>query len=184
MDPGAPVICDANILFRFHISHILTFMAVRRLINAKWTKEIQQEWLDNIAEKRPADLAGCKRRCSAMNSALPEAMVTGYDYRISTIAFEDPDDRHVIAAALHVRASGIVTRDTAHFTPESMAPFGLKVVDPDELLVACHDWFPQDCIRTVEEARLSLTVTKPSLDQYLETLESQDLPEFVKRLRG
>jgi hypothetical protein len=69
MDPDAPVIYDAKILFRFHISQILTFVAVRRLINAKWTKEIQQEWLDNIAEKRPGGLAGCTRRCSVMNRA-------------------------------------------------------------------------------------------------------------------
>jgi hypothetical protein len=96
-------------------------------------------------------------------------MVTGYEHRISEIIFKDPNDRHVIAAALHVGASGVVTRDS-HFTPKSMAPFGLKAIDPDELLVACHDRFPEDCVQAVEAARLALTVTKPGLDQYLETL--------------
>lgn len=52
MASDAPiVIYDANILFPFHVGHILTFMAVRRLVLARWTKTIQNEWLDNIAKK-------------------------------------------------------------------------------------------------------------------------------------
>jgi hypothetical protein len=51
-ESDAPVIYDANILFPLHVSHILTFMAVRRLVNAKWTEKIQQEWLDNKHRKK------------------------------------------------------------------------------------------------------------------------------------
>ena len=184
MDLEAPVIYDANILFPFHVGHILVFMAARRLVNAKWTAKIQQEWLDNIAKKFPEDLDGCQRRCNAMNRALPEAMVTGYESRIEQISFKDPDDRHVIAAALHVGASGIVTRDKKHFTPQTLKPFGLAVINPDDLLVACHEHFPEDCAQTVEHARRALSVTKPTLEQYLETLASQKLTEFVRTQRG
>lgn len=60
MDYDAPVVYDANVLFPFHVGHILVFMASRRLVVAKWTTEIQQEWLDNIAEKYPDDLEGCR----------------------------------------------------------------------------------------------------------------------------
>lgn len=184
MDLEAPVIYDANILFPFHVSHILVFMAARRLVNAKWTAKIQQEWLENIAKKYPEDLDGCRRRCDAMNRALPEAMVTGHESRIEGIIFKDPDDRHVIAAALHVGASGIVTRDRKHFTPQTLKPFGLAVIDPDDLLVACHEQFPEDCAQTVEQARRALSVTKPTLEEYLEMLDSQKLNDFVRTQRG
>ena len=50
------VIYDANVLFPFHVGHILVFMAVRRLVAAKWTAEIQKEWLDNFADKFPDEL--------------------------------------------------------------------------------------------------------------------------------
>jgi predicted nucleic acid-binding protein len=177
------VIYDANILFPFHVGHILTFMAVRRLVLAKWTEKIQSEWLENIAEQFPDDLAGCTRRCAAMNRALPDAMVTDYEHLIENIAFPDPDDRHVIAAAIHSRAVGIVTRDRRHFTLGTLAPFGLAAIDPDELLVGCHDRFPADCVAAIEAARLSLTRTSPSWDQYLDILERRDLPSFVRRVR-
>lgn len=185
MASDAPiVIYDANILFPFHVGHILTFMAVRRLVLARWTKTIQNEWLDNIAKKFPDDLDGCKRRCAAMNCALPDAMVSDYEHRIGDIVFHDPGDRHVIAAAIHARAVGIVTRDRRHFTPDTLSPFGLASIDPDELLVGCRQRFPTDCLETVEAARRSLTRTCPTWDHYLDILERQNLQNFVAKLRG
>lgn len=185
MECDAPVVVfDANILFPFHVSHILTFAAARRLVVARWTAEIQEEWLEHIATKYPADLESCRRRCNAMNRALPDAMVTGYEHRISSISFPDPDDRHVIAAALETGATGIVTRDRRHFTPAALKPFDLVPVDPDDLLVGCHERFPDDCVQAVEAARLALTRSCPSWDQYLDTLDAQGLTNFVQRLRG
>lgn len=181
----APVVVyDANVLFPFHISHILTFMAVKRLVVARWTSMIQNEWLKRLGEKFPDDLESCKRRCDAMNRALPDAMVAGYEQRIEGISFPDLDDRHVIAAALQAGASAIVTRDRRHFTPEILKPFNLIPIDPDDLLVGCHERFPEDCVQAVEAARLSLTRSRPSWDQYLDTLDTEDLPNFVQRLRG
>src|ERR1700679_2115862 len=101
MDSDAPVVVyDANVLFPFHVGHILTFMAFRRLVSARWTERIQAEWLENIAKKYPDDLEGCQRRCSAMNRAIPDGMLVGYERHIDSIVFRDPDDRHVIAAAI------------------------------------------------------------------------------------
>ena len=85
MDHDAPVIYDANVLFPFRVGHILVFMASRRLVVAKWTTEIQREWLDNIAEKYPDDLEGCRSRCRAMNKAVHDALVTNYEHLISGI---------------------------------------------------------------------------------------------------
>jgi hypothetical protein len=184
MDRDAPIVVyDANILFPFHVGHILTFTAVRRLVLAKWTEKIQAEWLENIAKIFPDELEGCSRRCAAMNRAVPDAMVFDYEHLIESIAFCDPDDRHVIAAAIRSGAVGIVTRDRRHFTPESLEPFGLIAIDPDELLVGCYGRFPVDCVEAVEAARASFTRSSPSRDQYLDILERQNLPDFVRKLR-
>ncbi|MBN9603729.1 MAG: PIN domain-containing protein [Afipia felis] len=183
MTAESPVVYDANILFSFHVSHVLTFMAVRRLVNAKWTEKIQREWLENFTKKYPDDVEGCRRRCDAMNRALPSAMVTGYEHLIDKIAFKDPDDRHVIAAALHSNAIGIVTLD-GHFTSDSLKPFGLRVIDPDDLLVECADQFPGDCVKVLEQSRLALTISNPTHGQYLDILESRGLTKFADRIRA
>ena len=183
MDYDTPVIYDANVLFPFHVGHTLVFMASRRLVVAKWTTEIQQEWLDNIAERYPDDLKGCRSRCRAMNKAVLDALVMNYEHLISGIDFPDPNDRRVIAAALHANARGIVTRDKKHFTAKSLKPINLARVDPDDLLVECHERFPDDCLHTLDLARRALTKTKPSLEEYFETLEHCKLTEFVRRVR-
>jgi predicted nucleic acid-binding protein len=127
MGSDAPiVIFDANVLFPFHVGHLLTFMAFKRLVLGRWTDEIQDEWIEHIAEKFPEDLDGCKRRRTAMNRAMPDALVKGYEHRVPKIMFNDPDDRHVIAAALECNAVGIVTRDK-DFTDKTLKDFNLSV---------------------------------------------------------
>ena len=42
MGSDAPVVVyDANVLFPFHVAHLLTFFALRGLVTAKWTRAIQ-----------------------------------------------------------------------------------------------------------------------------------------------
>jgi predicted nucleic acid-binding protein len=143
MDSDSPIVVyDANVLFPFHVGHILTFMAFKRLVLAKWTEKIQTEWLESIAEKYPDDFEGCKRRCAAMNRAMPDAMVVGYEHRIGSIVFHDPEDKHVIAAAIHANAIGIVTLDR-DFSNLTLKPFGLVQIDPDALLEAARTAIPR-----------------------------------------
>jgi predicted nucleic acid-binding protein len=176
------VLYDANVLFPFHVGHLLTFVAVKRVVAAKWTREIQREWIENFGEKFPDEREGCARRCAAMNKALPDAMVEGYEHRIANVDFKDPDDRHVIAAALEAGCVAIVTRDK-DFAAEELTKFGLSRIDPDDLLIGCFDRFPMDCKAVVEAARASLTRSNPSWEEYLDALEGQGLCGFVRRLR-
>ena len=44
---------------------------------------------------------------------VPDCLVTGYEPLISTLTLPDPDDRHVLAAAIHGGATSIVTFNCA-----------------------------------------------------------------------
>ena len=44
-----------------------------------------------------------------MDNALPDACVTGYQRLIPALTLSDPDDRHVLAAAIRAKAQVIVT---------------------------------------------------------------------------
>ena len=44
-----------------------------------------------------------------MDTAIPDALVTGYDGLIEELTLPDADDRHVLAAAIRAQASVIVT---------------------------------------------------------------------------
>lgn len=75
---------------------------------------------------------------TAMIEAIPDCLVTGYQHRLNEVYISDPDDRHVVAAALHAQAQIIVT-DDQHFDPASLAPHDLEAQSPDDFLTDLFD---------------------------------------------
>ncbi len=59
-----------------------------------------------------------------MNDAVPDSIVTGYEYFIESMTLPDPDDLHVLAAAIRCGASVIVTFNEADFPRPALEPFG------------------------------------------------------------
>jgi hypothetical protein len=78
---------------------------VDRLVDARWTDEIHNEWMRNLIADvptiPPARLQSTRR---LMNDALPRATISGYENLIPTLELPDPGDRHVVAAAIVARA--------------------------------------------------------------------------------
>jgi hypothetical protein len=76
----------------------------------------------SLLKERP-DLARerLERTRDLMNQAVPDCIVTGYEELIDTLSLPDPDDRHVLAAALHGGAEAIVTYNLADFPDSELA---------------------------------------------------------------
>lgn len=51
------------------------------------------------------------------------------------MSLPDPDDRHVLAAAIRCRADVIVTMNLRDFPSEGLAAFGMEAQHPDEYQV-------------------------------------------------
>ncbi|GAB89902.1 hypothetical protein GORHZ_074_00115 [Gordonia rhizosphera NBRC 16068] len=75
------------------------------LVQAKWTDQILDEVFRNLAANRP-DLDPLKfaRTRELMNGAVRDCLVTGYESLVDALDLPDPDDRHVLAAAIKARA--------------------------------------------------------------------------------
>ncbi len=66
-----------------------------------WSAEIHAEWQRSVLAARPGiDPALLERRRAAMDTALPDACVSGHAPLIGALVLPDPDDRHVLAAAI------------------------------------------------------------------------------------
>jgi broad specificity polyphosphatase/5'/3'-nucleotidase SurE len=74
-----------------------------------------------------------ERRITAMESAFEDANVTGYE-SLAVSMTNDPKDRHVLAAAVRC-AHAIVTSNVKHFPTESVKPYNVNVLTPDEFLM-------------------------------------------------
>ncbi|WP_052711229.1 PIN domain-containing protein [Pseudofrankia sp. DC12] len=70
----------------------------------------------------PQETEACLTRLfRQMQTAFPDAVVTGWEPLVPTVGLPDPDDRHVVAAARAGRADVIVTDNLADF-PLSALP--------------------------------------------------------------
>jgi predicted nucleic acid-binding protein len=70
----------------------------------------------NAATRDRPELSGrLERTCQLMEVAVPDAIVDSYESLITTLDLPDPNDRHVLAAAIAGRADVIVTLNLKHF---------------------------------------------------------------------
>ncbi len=163
---------DANVFYGARLRSLILFLAQTKLFRARWSNSVHDEWIRNLLEKRPSlQRADLMRTRQLMDAAVLDALVTGYEPLINAMDLPDPDDRHVLAAAVVCKESCIVTFNISDFPEESLAPYGLHAVHPDDFL--------RD-VESVDPAAFADAVWE-DLDHY--RAPSLDLPEYVVALR-
>jgi hypothetical protein len=78
-----------------------------------------------------------------MNDTFEDACVQGWETLEPSVCLPDPDDRHVVAAAMRGRADAIVTANVRDFPDEALAPLEIAVVEPDDFLLDQLDLAPR-----------------------------------------
>jgi len=117
-----------------------------------------------------------------MNRAVPDCLVSGYEPLIPIITLPDPDDRHVVAAAIYGRADAIVTFNLKDFPNSSLAPHYLEAIHPDEFISAQKDLDEAKIVIAAQNCRERLVNPSISAEGYLEILRRQGLPKTVALL--
>jgi predicted nucleic acid-binding protein len=179
------VVYDACVLYPFHLRNLLIQCAVDRLVEARWTNEIHEEWIQALCAKLP-DIPVEKLYAARdlMNAALPNASVTGYEHFKSAITLPDPDDRHVVAAAIAASASSIITWNLRDFPAADLKKHGLQRQTPDTLLTRLYNDAPDVVIAATANARCNLTRSKISAREFIDTLRRQKLTRFVAQIES
>lgn len=177
-------ICDACVLYPFHLRNILVQASVDGLYEARRTDEIHDEWmrslLANIPAIPPERLENTKR---LMETVLPGARIDGYQHHIDKFALPDPDDRHVVAAALEAKASHILTWNLRDFPADALKKLGLIRQTPDMFLAERYDEAPQLLAASLANARRNLSKSAVTPQGLLDVLKEQKLTQLEKRLR-
>ena len=73
--------------------------------------DIEAEWLRSRLMKFPGSDTANKDKARVMREAIPDCLVVGYERFIDCLDLPDPDDRHVLAAAIVGHADAIVTTE-------------------------------------------------------------------------
>lgn len=118
-----------------------------------------------------------------MDKHASDALVIDYEDLVPGLQLPDPNDRHVLAAAIRCRADVIVTKNLRDFPNHVIERFGIEAQDPDEFILHLIDLSPEAVLTAAENHRESLKNPPFGVMEYLETLERQSLTQTVAALR-
>jgi hypothetical protein len=175
---------DANVLYPAPLRDLLIRLARAGLFRARWTEKIHDEWTTALLRTRPELADRLPRTRALLNSAIEDCLVEGYEALIPTLTLPDPDDRHVLAAAIVGEATVIVTMNIRDFPPERLAPFRIDVQHPDTLIRQVLDLDEATALSAIREAREALKSPPKTVEEFLDTLAQQGLAESAAFLRS
>ena len=174
---------DACVLYPAPLRDFLMWLGLSGRFRARWSQRIHDEWKRNLLLNRP-DLSHeqLTRTSSLMDLAIPDALVTGYEPLISGLSLPDPDDRHVLAAAIRCNASVIVTFNEKDFPVDALKPFGVEAQHPDEFIENLLDLDQAAVITAAQRQRAQLKNPPMDVERYLDILFRQGLVQTTKAL--
>lgn len=174
--PELIAIYDSCVLYPAPLRDLLVRLALTGLFRARWTDAIHDEWIRNVLADRPdLSAAQLERTRRLMNTAVRDCLVTGYEERIAALTLPDPDDRHVLAAALEAQAQVIVTYNLRDFPASALQSYGIEAQHPDEFILRVIALNPLVVRDTVETHQQALKNPSKTPEQYLATLSNQGL---------
>ncbi len=178
------VVYDACVLYPAPLRSFLMYLALTDVFRARWTDTIHDEWMRNVMRDHP-DITRIKveRIRNLMNAHVRDCLVTGYEELIEGLTLPDPDDRHVLAAAIKVGADLIVTANLSDFPKLALAPHGIEAQHPDDFVANLLEFAPNAVHEAAKKQRESLKNPPMSVNEYLESLERQRLSRTVAGLR-
>ncbi|HEV2346742.1 MAG TPA: PIN domain-containing protein [Actinocrinis sp.] len=175
---------DANVLYPNTLRDLLIRIGQSGLVEAKWTDMILDEMLRSLAKNRPdIDEAKLDVLRARVNEAVLDASVTGFEELIPGLDLPDPDDRHVLAAAIKCGAQVIVTNNVRHFPQSVLSRWGIEAKRPDEFVLDQIDLDVKVVYACVQQIVDSRKRSPETIDDVLRQLERSGLVEAAATLR-
>lgn len=171
---------DTSVLVPLPLADTLLRLAEAELFRPLWSDAVLAELRDVLVNVHPRMAAGAAdRRIGHMTSSFSEACVTGWEALEAGLDLPDPDDRHVLAAALIGRADVIVTANLKHFPDQVLEPLGMTAQGADEFLLNQLDLEPDVAIAALHGQAAALVKPIMAVQDLLERLRLGGAPAFA-----
>jgi hypothetical protein len=176
-------VLDACVLYSAALRDLFMHLTIRFVFQPKWTDRIHDEWMENVLERRPdVERARLERTRNLMNHWARDWQVPPYEHTEATLTLPDPDDRHVLAAAIAGSVPLIVTFNLSDFPESILAPHGVRSQHPDEFTCDLLNEAEEAFLAAVRTHRAALRNPEKSVEEYLSTLSAAGLPRTAARL--
>ena len=118
-----------------------------------------------------------------MNLAVPDATIFDYEELIPILRLPDPNDRHVLAAAIHGKAETIITSNLKDFPEMVLVEHGIVGRHPDEFVRSLLDLDIEMVLGSIKEVHSRLKKPAVTIEEHLQTLMKVGLTKTVKELK-
>jgi predicted nucleic acid-binding protein len=176
-------VLDANVLYPALLRDVLLSLAHADLYSAKWSAHIRDEWTRSLLRDRPTMGVQIRAAAAAMEEAIPDCLVTGYEHLIASLQLPDPDDRHVLAAAITGHADAIITWNAKDFPQEVLDAFGIELQTPDEFVLNQLMLRGSTALMAIKAMRARWARPEVSPQMLVDLLEKRGLPQTAAHLR-
>jgi hypothetical protein len=177
---------DACVLYPLAMTDALLSLATAGFFAAKWTTKIEEEWIRSLERNRPELLGKLGVRRDSMRDAIPdwEVPASAWSTLVPGIVLPDPNDAHVMAAAIAGHADCIVTSNLKDFPSSVVMEYGIEIVDPDTFIINQWDLDPVNAIAAFKRMRARRRKPQSSPEDFAYALEIGGLPTTAGRLRA
>jgi predicted nucleic acid-binding protein len=178
------VLYDANVLYPNTVRDLLIRLARHGIVQAKWTEQILDEVQEALRRNGVGDEEKRTELRSRMNAAVRDCLVTGYESLVEGLKLPDPNDRHVLAAAIKSGAQVIVTDNRKDFPADYLTNWDIERKTADDFvmdLIDLDDRVVYGCVMEIANSRTRKPVT---FDDVLDQLERSQLIGAVSMLRS
>lgn len=176
------VVIDANVLFSPTLRDAMMRLAMTDLFKARWTDKIHQEWVDAVVTKQGVDRIKAEAVRDLMDLHALDAKIDGYEELIPSLSLPDPDDRHVLAAAIRANADAIVTFNLKDFPEAALTPYDIEVIHPDDFIVYQIEFSPEKTCEAFKRLRKTKHRPPLSVEDMLNILRRCGLPQTALML--
>jgi len=142
-----------------------------------------EEWSNHLIEDKPDKKEKILRTKQVMSEKFPEAVVEGYEGLVPSLELPDPDDRHVLAAAIKVGAHSIVTQNLKDFPGAVLAPFEIEARTADEFILSTIELYPDESVETLRTMRQRYKAPEISSDGLILALIKSELVRTAAELQ-
>lgn len=169
--------------------NLLLTLAEAEFFRARWSARVMDETEDAITKilltRGFVDAADRARRArTSMEAAFEEAQVNDYDQFLpSCSGLPDPDDKHVLAAALGTQAATIVTENLKDFPEAQLAPLNIEARSADAFIADTIALDPGKAVAAIRKMRERFKRPDKTAELLLLDMEAAGLTETVDALR-
>ena len=133
------VALDACVLFPTVMREMLLGAAAAGGFEPVWSARILEEWARATRRLPEGAEAVARGEIARLRAAFPEAEVAVPEELVAGLSLPDPDDRHVLAAAIAGGAEALLTLNRPDFPTRTLARHGILLREPDGFLLDLLD---------------------------------------------